>query len=157
MTDTKRKWLVRCAVIVFILALAALMMILGRGHTVYFDNKTLEYNGETYSAKQRINVDVTGAKTAKLSKRDRGMATWIGQNFTMDLEITENKGDEPVKKTVSLKLPYSMDGVVLNLPGLLADLPREAWMSEFVSMAAETEAEEAEDEIVTDDFGLGDF
>ena len=36
------------------------------------------------------------------------------------------------------------------------NLPQEAWMSEFVSLAT-TGTEEPEEEIVTEDFGLGDF
>ena len=38
---------------------------------------------------------------------------------------------------ISLKLPYSLDGIVLNLPGLLAQLPQEAYMTEFVPIATE--------------------
>ncbi len=151
----KRKWIIRGAVVLCVLALAAVLMYVGRGHTVYFDNKTLEYGGETYSAFQRVEVYVGGERVAKLSKRDRGMATCIGQNFSMTLEITPNKGDDPVTKTYSLALPYNLDGIVVNLPGLLADLPQDAWMTEFVSLATTSTPED--EEIITEDDGLGDF
>ena len=43
----KRTLFFRIGAIVILLAIAAVMMVIGRGHTVYFDNKKLEYNGET--------------------------------------------------------------------------------------------------------------
>ena len=42
--------LIRIITVVFFVALAVLMYFLGRGHTVYIDNKKLEYNGTTYMA-----------------------------------------------------------------------------------------------------------
>ena len=143
-------------ILLAVLALAAVagcMMVIGRGHTVYFDNKTLEgYQGQDYKAFERVVVTVNGEEAAKLDKRERGMSIWIGQNFKMTLEITENKGDEPVTREVSIKLPYNVDGIVINLPAYLAGLPEEAWFSEFVP--AVTEEPPAEEPGVGDEFGL---
>ena len=151
---SKRRILFSALTVLLLVAIAACMMVIGRGHTVYFDNKTLEdYRGQTYSAFQRVVVSVKGEEVAKLDKRDRGMSIWIGQNFRMTLEITENKGDEPVIKEVSIKLPYNVDGIVINLPAYLAGLPEEAWFSEFVPAVTEEPAEEPG---TGDDFGLGD-
>lgn len=138
-----------------LVAIAACMMVIGRGHTVYFDNKTLEdYQGQEYKAANKIVVTVKGEEVAKLAKRERGMATWIGQNFKMVLEVTQEKGGEPEIREIDLKLPYSVDGIVINLPALLAGLPEEAWFSEFVPAVTE----EPVDEGVPgegDEFGLG--
>ena len=151
---SKKKWIARIGTVAVLLIIAAVMLVIGRGHTVYFDNKTAEYNGTEYPAFQRVNVTVNGERVAKLSKRDRGMATWIGQNFKMELEVTANKGDEPKIIPVSIRLPYGLDGIVVNLPELVAGLPQEAWQSEFVPMIP---VEELEEEIVTEDDMLGDF
>ena len=151
---SKKKWIARIGTVAVLLIVAAVMLVIGRGHTVYFDNKTAEYNGTEYPAFQRVNVTVNGERVAKLSKRDRGMATWIGQNFKMELEVTANKGDEPKVIPVSIRLPYSLDGIVVNLPELVAGLPQEAWQSEFVPMVP---VEELEEEIITEDDMLGDF
>lgn len=158
MTGKTRKILFRTATIVALLAICAVMMIIGRGHTVYIDNKTLEYNGETYSAMNKVTVYVGGERIAKLAKRERGMSINVGQNFKMTLEIVKEKGDDPVTQEVAIKLPYSIDGIVINLPGYLEGLPEEAWMSEFVSLATEVDTG-AEDEEVpsSDEFTLGDF
>ena len=151
---SKKKWIARIGTVAVLLIIAAVMLVIGRGHTVYFDNKTAEYNGTEYPAFQRVNVTVNGERVAKLSKRDRGMATWIGQNFKMELEVTANKGDEPKIIPVSIRLPYSLDGIVVNLPELVAGLPQEVWQSEFVPVAT---VEEPEEEVIPEDDMLGDF
>ena len=43
----KRKLLFRVGAILIILVIAACMFVIGRGHTVYFDNKETSYNGQT--------------------------------------------------------------------------------------------------------------
>ena len=148
-----RKLLFRLGTIAFLLLIAACMMIIGRGHTMYFDNKKMEYNGQEIDTYRRINVIVGGEQVAKLSAKDRGMATFTGQKFSFDLEVTKEKGDEPVTYTYEVKVPYGQDGIVLNLPGMLEGIPEEAYTSEFVPVATEVTAED--EEIVTDEFGLG--
>lgn len=145
-----------CLLTVLVLAaIAGWMMVIGRGHTVYFDNKTLEgYEGKDYPAFERVVVTVKGEEVAKLGKRERGMSVWIGQDFKMTLEITEKKGDEPRVQEVRIQLPYGVDGIVVNLPAYLAGLPEDAWYSEFVPMVEETPEEEVPGE--GDEFGLVD-
>ena len=149
-----RKWMFRLGTVLVLIAIAACMMVIGRGHTVYFDNKKLDYQGQTYDTYRRINVFVNGEQVAKLSAKDRGMASFMGQSFSFDLEITKEKGDDPVTNTYHIKVPYGRDGTVLNLPGMLAGLPEEAYTSEFVPVEPEPSAED--EEIVTEDFGIGE-
>ena len=134
-------------------------MIVGRGHTVYFDNKKLEYEGETYEPPYKITVFVKGEQVAKLNKKDRGMATNIGQNFGFTLQIMKEKKGEETEETFEIKLPYNLDGIVINLPGFLEGLPEEAWMSEFVPLVTASDADEEEvpggDEFEME--GLDDF
>lgn len=155
MKAKSRRILFSLLLVLILAVIAAAMMVIGRGHTVYFDNKTLEdYQGQTYKAFDKVVVTVKGEEAGKLSKRDRGMAIWIGQNFKMTLEVTAEKGDEPEIHEIALKLPYNVDGIVINLPALLAGLPEEAWYSEFVPAVTE----EPVDEGVPgegDEFGLG--
>ncbi len=132
-----------CAVLVLLL-IAGCMMVIGRGHTIFFDNKTLEYEGKTYEAPYKITIIVKDENVAKLYVKERGQATNIGQNFTVTLRVMEEKNGDETTETYSFRLPYNMDGVVVNLPGLMAGLPEEAWISEFVSMIPETPAEEEE-------------
>jgi len=75
---SKRRLLFRLIAVVIILVIAAVMMVIGRGHTIYFDNKTLEANGETYKAPYQIQVFVNGESVGKLKEGDRGMVTTMG-------------------------------------------------------------------------------
>ena len=153
--NKKRQWVFRICTLLLILAVAGCMFIVGRGHTVYIDNKTLEYNGETYGALQKVEVYVGGERLSKLAKRERTMTTVIGQGCEVKLLNTVNKGDEATEAVVQLSLPYGWDGVVINVPGYLAGLPQEAWMTEFVSEPeppAEDEGEPGEDDVPMGEF-----
>ncbi|MCR5090537.1 MAG: hypothetical protein K6C08_13630 [Oscillospiraceae bacterium] len=142
--------------ILILVIIAAVMFVIGRGHTVYIDNKTLDYEGESCKAFNRVNVYVDGERIAKLGARERGKATNIGQSFTMTIEVTREKGGEAeTLENISFDLPYSWDGIVINVPGYLEGLPQDVWMTEYVAQAKESA--EPEEEIVTDEFGLGDF
>jgi hypothetical protein len=154
-----RSLLFRLGTVLVLVGICAWMMIVGRGHTVYLDNKKLEYEGETYEPPYKITVFVKDEQVAKLNKKDRGMATTIGQHFRMTLRIMQEKKGEETEETYDIKLPYNLDGIVINLPGFLAGLPEDAWMSEFVSLATTVE-EETEEVPGTDEFTmdeLGDF
>ena len=151
----KRSLIAKICTVVVILGIAACMFIIGRGHTVYFDAKSIEYNGETLKPGYRTAIFVNDERVARLEDGDRGMATCIGQTFKFRVEVTPEKGADAVPYEFSLKLPYNMDGIVLNMPALLAGAPESVYLSEFVSLAVE--ASPAEEEIVTDEFALGDI
>lgn len=149
--------LIRLAAVALCVVLGAAMMVVGRGHTVYLDNKTLEdYQGQEYKSFERVNITVPGEdEVIKLAKRERDMATCMGQSFHMTVEIIEKKGDEPRVEEIDLKLPYGMDGIIVNLPALLAGLPEEAWMTEFIP-APEPEDSGEEEPGIGDEFGMGE-
>ena len=150
-----RRLLFRVGTVLVLLAIAACMMVIGRGHTVYFDNKKLEYEGVTYEAPYKVTVYVGGEQVAKLNAKERGMGTTIGQNFEMELKIMEVKGGDETRETYRIKLPRNLDGIVVNLPGFLAGLPEEVWMTEFVPL---TPQETVEEEVPSgDEFGMEDI
>ena len=151
---SRRTFLFRGGLILALVIIAACMFIVGRGHTVYFDNKALDYNGQHAKAPYKIEVWVNDERVAKLYEDERGMADTMGQSFSMIVQITDEKGGDPRTSSVSLKLPYSMDGIVLNIPAMMAGMPPEAYLSEFVVM---TEENEEVEEIVTDEFSLEDI
>lgn len=157
--NKSRRLLFQIGAVLILLAIAACMMVIGRGHTVYFDNKKIEYDGVTYDPPYKITVYVGGEQVAKLNAKERGMATTIGQDFSMDLKVMEVKGGDETQETYQLKLPRNLDGIVINLPAYLAGLPEDAWMSEFVPIVPESTAEEEEvpgsDEFEMED--LGDY
>ena len=145
----KRRLFFRLGAIALLVVIAACMMVIGRGHTVYVDNKSLDYNGETYKPYYRATVYVNGERISKLQPKERTSATNIGQSFSMTLELIKEKGQDAETVDISLKLPYNMDGIIVNIPGYMAGLPEEAWMTEFVSTP--TEAEMQDEEIPTEE------
>lgn len=149
----KRRLLFRAAAIVIILAVAAVMFVIGRGHTLYFDNKETAYNGQTVEPFYRVVVTVGDQKPAKLSKGDRGMGEVMGQKLSMTVEITDEEGASPHAHKVNMSIPYNMDGITINIPALMAGLPEEAYLSEFVIEVPDTGA--TDEEIVTDEFDMG--
>ena len=155
MSNKTRRILFCTGAVLLLVLIAGLMFIVGRGHTVYLDNKTLEYNGQTYSAMHKIEVVQNGKTLTKLNKRERGMATNIGQNFKITLIVTKEKKGAEETHEIQLKLPYSLDGIVINIPGYLEGLPQEAWMSEFIPVA--TQEEQKEEAPTSDEFGLDDI
>ena len=145
----KRRLLFRLGAVALLVVIAACMMVIGRGHTVYVDNKSLDYNGETYKPYYRATVFVNGERISKLQPKERTSATNIGQSFSMTLELIKEKGQDTETVDISLKLPYNMDGIIVNIPGYMAGLPEEAWMTEFISTP--TEAEMQDEEIPTEE------
>ena len=151
----KRRLLFRGAAIVIILAIAAVMFVIGRGHTLYFDNKETAYNGQTVEPFYKVVVTVGDQKPAKLSKGDRGMGEVMGQKLSMTVEITDEEGASPHAHKVNMSVPYNMDGITINIPALMAGLPEDAYLSEFVIEVPDTGA--TDEEIVTDEFEMGDM
>ena len=151
---SKRTLIFRIGAIAILLAIAAAMMVIGRGHTVYFDNRKLELDGKTYDTPYKVCVYVNDERVAKLYDKERGMATWIGQDFEMTLEITQEKGGDETTQTYQIKLPYNMDGIVINLPGFLAGLGQDAYITEFVPVATEETDTTGEEELPGDEFGI---
>ena len=137
-----RRLLFRIGAVLILVAIAACMMVIGRGHTVYIDNKTLEYEGQSYAPYYRATVYVNGERVSKLQPKERASATNIGQSFSMSLELIKEKGQDAENVDISIKLPYNLDGIIVNIPGYLAGLPQEAWMSEFISIPSEAEMQE---------------
>ena len=156
----KRTLFFRIGAIVILLAIAAVMMVIGRGHTVYFDNKKLEVNGETYDTPYKVCVYVGDERVAKLYDKERGVATCIGQTLTVTLEITQQKGGTEEVYAYNIPVPRKMDNVIINLPGFLAGLPEEAYLSEFIPSPDEVAADEtdvpSDDDFGMEDMGLGD-
>ncbi|MCR5577260.1 MAG: hypothetical protein K6F56_09655 [Oscillospiraceae bacterium] len=142
--SNKRSLMIRICAVLALILIAACMMVIGRGHTVYLDNKTLEYGGQTYTAPYKVTVTVKGEQVAKLYAKERGSADNVGQRFEMTLKVMQEKNGDETTATYQVKLPYKMDGVVINLPGYFAGLPEEAWLSEFVSLIPEPSAEDGE-------------
>ena len=70
----KRTILFRIGAILLLLVIAGIMMVIGRGHTVYIDNKSIDYNGQTYTTPYKVCLLYTSVFSPK--------AEWNGSNYT---------------------------------------------------------------------------
>ena len=73
----------------------------------------------------------------KLYDKERGSTTCLGQTFTVTLEVMETKNGSEEMQTYKIPVPKNMDGVIINIPGYLAGLPEEAYLSEFIAAPTE--------------------
>ena len=150
-----RRLIIRIAAVLVLVVIGVIMSIIGRGHTIYLDNKTLEYEGQTYKAPYKVTVTVDGEQLTKLYDKERGSTTCLGQTFTVTLEIMETKNGAEEVQTYKIPIPKNMDGVIINIPGYLAGLPEEAYLTEFVPVATEepddSETPSGDDSLLTGD------
>ena len=155
MKNKTRSWIIRAAFLLVLVLIAVVMLRIGRGHTVYFDNRALDYQGTTTAAPYKITVTVNGEQISKLYEKERCSVTNIGDKLELTLEVMQQKGGSETPTTYTLKLPHNLDGVIINLPGYIAGLPEEAYLEEFIP-APSTDLDD-EEAPVTDDMGLGDM
>ena len=52
----KRNVMFLCLLALILVGIGAIMMVIGRGHTVYFDNKSLDYEGKTYESPYKLSL-----------------------------------------------------------------------------------------------------
>ena len=156
MKTTKRSWIIRIAFVLVLVLVAVLMLRIGRGHTVYFDNRALDKDGQSVAAPYKITVYVNGEQISKLYDKERCMVTNIGDSLELTVEVMEQKGGSETTETYKLTLPHSIDSVIINLPAYMAGLPEEAYLEEFIP-APPTVEDDEEAPNTEDDMGLGDF
>ena len=150
-----RRLIIRIAAVLVLVVIGVIMSIIGRGHTIYLDNKTLEYDGQTYKAPYKVTITVGGEELTKLYDKERGSTTCLGQTFTVTLEVMETKNGAEEVQTYKIPIPKNMDGVIINIPGYLAGLPEEAYLTEFVPAVTEepddSETPSGDDSLLTGD------
>ena len=156
MKTSKRSWIIRIAFVLVLVLIAVLMLRIGRGHTIYFDNRTLEYQGTTTAAPYKITVYVNGEQISKLYDKERCMVTNIGDSLELTVEVMQQKGGSETTETYKLTLPHSIDSVIINLPAYMAGLPEEAYLEEFIP-APSADLDDEEVPNTEDDMGMGDI
>ena len=156
MKTTKRSWIIRIAFVLVLVLVAVLMLRIGRGHTVYFDNRALDKDGQSVAAPYKITVYLNGEQISKLYDKERCMVTNIGDSLELTVEVMQQKGGSETTETYKLTLPHSIDSVIINLPAYMAGLPEEAYLEEFIP-APSADLDDEEVPNTEDDMGLGDI
>lgn len=132
MKTTKRSWIIRIAFVLVLVLVAVLMLRIGRGHTVYFDNRAVDKGGQSVEAPYKITVYVNGEQISKLYEKERCLTTVIGDKLELTVEVMQQKGGSETTETYQMTLPHNIDGIIINLPAYMAGLPEEAYLEEFI-------------------------
>jgi len=147
-----RKILAFLVFAVIIVAICVVCFIVGRGHTVYFDNKTTE--DETYHSYDAIDLYYKGEKVTTLNARERISVALTGQKLEVEIAYRKGKNDEKTNAVATFTLPYNLDGIVINLPAYIEGADESTYMSEFVSLAIVEDSGTSEEPVSTDEFGV---
>lgn len=153
MKTDKRALIFRLGSVLLLIIIAIVMMIIGRGHNIYLDNKTFEYEGNEYQAPYLIVAEAKNNEAQEAFKRDRVALTCMGPKIKINFTIQDVKNGDKKTATVVFKIPFSLDDVVINLPAYFSGLPEDVWMTEFVSLATTDDAS-AYEEVVLDEFAF---
>lgn len=151
----KRQTLFIIGAILLLIGIAVWMLMIGRGHIIYIDNKTIEYNGTEYKALNLVELSAKGNKSQEAFARDRIQFVCVGQKLKIDYEATMKKTSLPEEGVLEMKIPYSWDAVVINLPAYFAGLPEEVWFTEFIQVPSTDLS--ANEEIILDEFSTSGF
>lgn len=145
-----RKILFSLGLIAILVGISILCLIIGRGHTVYLDNKTI---GD-YKAYQYIEISYKGEDVAILGKEERTVVKVIGQKCTLDLVLTEKRNSMDEEKTITVELPYDMNDIVLNINSYLEGADEDTYITEFVSLMQPAENTGESENVNIDEFNM---
>ncbi len=151
------RFFVRLACIVVIIALAVFLYNFGKERTLLVDNWTIEINGTSYRAEDWAKVSVDGQKAQEYSPRMRISFPLRGRTHTIAITYDDKSFNEIELPVVEFKLEH--DSSLISIPALVAGLPAEECIQEFiVQPAPEAAAEENPEEAIAEqDAGFGDM
>ena len=150
MKTNKKTLIIRIAVILILIVICAVMFVIGRGHTIYVDNKTIEYNGQEIGSKSEVDVYFNDELVTELYKGERTSFKILGQTLKFKISVKERQNSMTMDEyEIEYKIPYNMDGIILNLPALIEGASEEEYLSEFVStiVIADDEPTTSEDDM----------
>lgn len=137
-----RRLVVRAALVVAYIALAALLFVTGRGHTILVDNKADPAGA--YAALKGAVVAIDREKPMEFYPGDRDKFVVTGQRHTIRVKLLSGPGAE--EKSFEFRVPFGEDMTLLSIAKLMAGV--EPWTETFVPPTALDRAAEraAEDE-----------
>lgn len=113
MKTTKRSWLIRIAFILVLVLIAVVMLRIGRGHTVYFDNRAVDKGGQSVEAPYKITVYVNGEQISKLYEKERCLTTVIGDKLELTVEVMQQKGGSETTEITDIVCSHNINRLYL--------------------------------------------
>ena len=126
---TTRSLVQRSCVLLGLVALSAWLFYIGKGHTLILDTNAVNLGGQELKSAETVNVSVDGKEPESMGRAERVMVNVAGPRHTITLEVVSG-GEKKVEQR--FVLPTFMDTVVVSVPAILNDAPREHWVTRFV-------------------------
>ena len=146
----RRRILFISGFVAILVGICIICFIVGRGHTIYFDNKSID--GTAYESYDHIDVYYKDEKITTLAKRERIEFSFTGQKVSFSLSYGKKMLSPSETIDITIDVPYNMDGLVINLPALIEGAEENVYMSEYIP---QNNAEDIEEEVPnTDEFAI---
>ena len=154
------RFFVRLGCIVVIIALAIFLYFYGKQRTLYVDNWSTEINGESYRYLDWAEAEVDDLGKSEFNPRVRHGVQLRGRTHTITIATEDDNFNLIELDPIEFRLPA--DQSIISLPALVAGLPVEECIQEFIPEVVEipgvgTPAAAAEEEVVTEDDMFGDM
>lgn len=123
----RRRLRIRAVLVVFVVAIGAFAMVVGRGHTVVLDD--MRPKDGSYEPVRMLSATIGRGKPIELSTGVREVVAIMGQRPKLVVDWMD--GTAPVEKELSI--PFGQDFVIVYLPKLKAGI--EPWVEPFFPYA----------------------
>lgn len=113
-----KKLLLRTFLIILIIVISIFLYIFGQSHSVFIDNKKIEYNDKIYEAYDLIIVEYND-EVQEIKSKKRKVFYIKGPSATLKVKYNiEGVENEIIKK---IKIPLNKD-IIINLPLFINDV-----------------------------------
>lgn len=132
---TLRSLIQRTCVVFLLIALAAYLFYIGKGHTLLLDTRAITIDGKEFRSYASASVSVDGQElNSSMGRAERVMVAVRGPRHTIVI-VNDADTDKRVEKT--LTIPTFMDRVLVFIPAILGDAPVEHWIAPFTPQPIE--------------------
>ncbi len=143
------RFFVRLACIAAIILLAVFLYNFGKQRTLLVDNWTTEINGTSYRAEDWAKVEVDDLGTQEYAPRMRISIPLRGKTHTIKITYDDRSFNEYQLDPIEFTLKH--DTSIISVPALVAGVPVEDAIKEFiVEPAPVTETEAAPEETISE-------
>lgn len=132
---TSRSLVQRTCVIAGLIAVAASLFYIGRGHTLLIDTNAVTIGGAELRSFASATVSVDGKELGfPLGRAERDMVTVSGPKHRITI-VNDADPAEKIEKTFTI--PTFMDMAIVSVPAIIGNAPREYWVTLFTPAPAE--------------------
>ena len=126
---TSRSLIQRACVTLGLIALAVYLFFIGKGHTLLLDTNAVTIEAKELRSFASASVSVDGKKlSSSMGRAERVMVSVSGPKHTIII-VDDADTDKKVEKTFTI--PTFMDRVIVSVPAILGNAPREHWVTPF--------------------------